>query len=56
MKSIGEAHFDQEDEVRLKHLLREHPETDTIEEDLTLMPQWVRKQFKKLFNEIKNEQ
>ena len=57
MKSIGEAHFDQEDEVQLKHLLREHPETDTIEEDLTLMPQWVKgNSSKNFFNEIKNEQ
>ena len=56
MKSIGEAHFDQEDEAHLKSLLREHPEIDTVQEDLTVMPQWVRKRYKRLLNEIKDEQ
>ena len=56
MKSIGEANFNQEDEAHLKYLLREHPEMDTMQDDLAMMPQWVRKRFKKLLNEINNEQ
>ena len=56
LKSIGEAHFGSDDEAHLKHLMREHPEADTIQHDLTVMPQWIRKVYKKLLNELKDEQ
>ncbi|MBO6250663.1 MAG: hypothetical protein J6N71_04875 [Muribaculaceae bacterium] len=55
MKSIGQEHFGKEDAAHLLQLLRHHPEPDTIVQDLTVMPQWIKQEFVKLLKMIENE-
>ena len=43
LRSIGEDNITENDEARVRQLLAETPELDTIEHDLQLAPIWVRR-------------
>ena len=45
LKSIGEENFSEEDLIHLQDIIQRHPEPDTVEQDLTVMPSWIRKIF-----------
>lgn len=47
LRSIGEKNVTEEDERRIRMLLAETPETETIEHDLLLAPVWIRELIKK---------
>lgn len=47
MRSIGERNVTEEDVRRVRQLLAETPETETIEHDLLLAPVWMRELIKK---------
>lgn len=52
LKSIGEGNLTDEDLAKVQELIRNHPEPDTIEQDLTAMPSWIRRIF---IRTLKNE-
>ena len=45
LKSIGEENFSEEDFIHLQDIILRHPEPDTIDQDLAVMPSWIRKIF-----------
>ena len=45
LKSIGEESFSEEDLIHIQDIILRHPEPDTIEQDLAVMPSWIRKIF-----------
>lgn len=45
LKSIGERNVTEEDISHIKELILAHPESDTIQEDLSSMPSWIRRIF-----------
>ena len=45
LKSIGEENFSGEDLIHLQDIILRHPEPDTIDQDLAVMPSWIRKIF-----------
>lgn len=47
LRSIGEKNITEEDERRVRMLLTETPETETIEHDLLLAPVWMRELIEK---------
>ena len=45
LKSIGEENFSEDDFIHIQDIILRHPEPDTIEQDLAVMPSWVRRVF-----------
>ena len=45
LKSIGEEGFSEEELFHIQDIILHHPEPDTIEQDLAVMPSWIRKIF-----------
>lgn len=52
LKSIGEANITEEDISHIQALILTHPEPETIQDDLSFMPSWIRRIFIKT---LKNE-
>lgn len=52
LKSIGEGNLTDEDLAKVQGLIRNHPEPDTIEQDMAAMPSWIRRIF---IRTLKNE-
>lgn len=50
LKSIGEKNVTNDDISHIKALILAHPEPDTIQEDLSSMPSWIRRIFIKTLN------
>lgn len=53
LKSIGEENFSEDDFIHIQDITLRHPEPDTIEQDLAVMPSWIRKIFVRTLNTIK---
>lgn len=45
LKSIGEENFSEEDLIHIQDIIQRHPEPETVEQDLAVMPSWIRKIF-----------
>lgn len=50
LKSIGEKNVTDDDISHIKSLIVAHQEPDTIQEDLSSMPSWIRRIFIKILN------
>lgn len=53
LKSIGEENFSEDDFIHIQDIILRHPEPDTIEQDLSVMPSWIRKVFVRTLKTIK---
>ena len=53
LKSIGEENFSEDDFIHIQDIILRHPEPDTIEQDLAVMPSWIRKIFVRTLKTIK---
>lgn len=53
LKSIGEENFSEDDFIHIQDIILRHPEPDTIEQDITVMPSWIRKIFVRTLKTIK---
>ena len=45
LRSIGEGNMTADDLAQVEELIKNHPEPDTIEQDLAAMPTWIRRIF-----------
>lgn len=45
LRSIGEGNMTADDLAQVEELINNHPEPDTIEQDLAAMPTWIRRIF-----------
>jgi hypothetical protein len=45
LRSIGEGNTTADDLAQVEELIKNHPEPDTIEQDLAAMPTWIRRIF-----------
>jgi hypothetical protein len=48
LKALGKEHVTEEHKEMIRKLLRQYPEPDTINYDLTLPPRWIKKIFVEL--------
>lgn len=48
LKALGKENVGEEERQVLRRLLREHPEKESFEHDLRLMPAWMQKEIKTL--------
>ena len=53
LKSIGEENFSEEDLIHIHDIILRHPEPDTIEQDLAVMPSWIRKLYVRMLKPSK---
>lgn len=53
LKSIGEENFSEDDFIHIQDIILRHPEPDAIEQDLAVMPSWIRKIFVRTLKTIK---
>lgn len=53
LKSIGEENFSEDDFIHIQDIILRHPEPDTIEQDIAVMPSWIRKIFVRTLKTIK---
>lgn len=53
LKSIGEENFSEDDYIHIQDIILRHPEPDTIKQDLSVMPSWIRKVFVRTLKTIK---
>ena len=47
LKYIGEGNITEEDLANVGNIIRNHPELETIEQDLAVMPTWIRRIFQR---------
>ena len=53
LKSIGEENFSEDDFIHIQDIILRHPEPDIIEQDIAVMPSWIRKIFVRTLKTIK---
>ena len=56
MKAIGESGFNTDWQNAIKKVVCRYPEFDTIQQDLKVMPAWIRRELSKIFKYVQNEQ